>query len=80
MITKEEFISIISKIKSELKSLLSVNEIYNSELCLDVSMMYLEAVIPDLYKYPDIRNMLEKFIVCNEYEIETIYDIYSRKE
>lgn len=80
MISKEEFISIISKIKSELKYLLNTNEIYNSELCLDVTMMYLEVAIPELYKYPDIRNMLEKFIVCGEYDINAIYNIYSRKE
>lgn len=76
MISKEEFISIISKIKSGLKSLLSINEIYNSELCLDVSMMYLEAIIPDLYKYPETKNMIEEHITQDKYDINSVYNFY----
>lgn len=76
MISKKEFIYEISTIKSKLKSLLDINEIYNSELCLDVSMMYLEAIIPDLYKYPETKNMIEDYITQDKYDINCIYNFY----
>lgn len=76
MISKKEFIYEISTIKSKLKSLLDINEIYNSELCLDVSMMYLESTIPDLYKYPETKNMIEDYITQDKYDINSIYSFY----
>lgn len=76
MISKKEFIYEISTIKSKLKSLLDINEIYNSELCLDVSMMYLESIIPDLYKYPETKNMIEDYITQDKYDINSIYSFY----
>lgn len=76
MISKEKFKSLILAMKSEITSLLYTNEIYNSELCLDVAMMYLEITIPDLYKYPEVKNLIESYILKNNYDLDKIYNFY----
>lgn len=79
MISKSEFNYIILKVKTDLKKISIENDICNSELCLDVAILYLSVYIPYLYKFPDIKNMLEEFIVYDRHHIDTIYEEYIKR-
>ena len=39
-------------------------------------MMYLEAIIPDLYKYPETKSMIEDYITQDKYDINSVYSFY----